>query len=180
MWKHSGKTIQEGRAWIGESGIQNSPQWNLWTVAEKEAAGLEEFAPATPPDNRLYTWSQNADGTIDSIPKALDDTLMVSGEGTPVLDENGNQRVAVGVKSQLISEVKAKQGQLLSKTDWTVIRRADTGTAVPDNTQTWRDAIRVKATEMEKAIDAAADIAALAALFAAETLADWPALAPDV
>lgn len=176
MWRYKGKAIQEGRAWIGVAGIQNSPQWNLWTVAEKEAAGLEEFSPATPPDDRLYTWSQNADGTIDSTPKALDDTLMVSGEGTPVLDENGNQRVAVGVKSQLISEVKAKQGQLLSKTDWAVIRRADTGTEVPDNTQTWRDAIRAKATEMEKAIDAAASTAALAALFAAETLSDWPEL----
>jgi hypothetical protein len=152
----------------------------LWTVAEKEAAGLEEFTPAIPPDDRLYTWSQNADGTIDSMPKALDDTLMVSGDGTPVLDRDGNQRVAVGVKAQLISGVKATQHRLLSETDWAVIRRADTGTEVPENIQTWRDAIRVKATEMEEAIDAAASTAALAALFAAGTLTDWPALAPDV
>ena len=176
MWKYNSKTIQEGRAWIGVAGIQTSPQWNLWTVAEKEAAGLEEFIPATPPDSRLYTWSQNADGTIDSMPKALDDTLMVSGEGTPVLDEDGNQLVVVGVKSQLISEVKAEQGQLLSETDWAVVRRADVGTEVPENIQTWRNAIRAKATELEEIIAAAADTAAFAALFAAETLSDWPEL----
>jgi len=176
MWKYNSKTIQEGRAWIGVAGIQNSPQWHLWTVEEKEAAGLEEFTPERPPDSRLYTWSQNADGTIDSMPKALDDALMVSGEGTPVLDADGNQCVAVGVKSQLISEVKAKQGQLLSGTDWAVIRRADTGTEVPADIQTWRDAIRAKADEMEAAIDGAANTAAFAALFEAGTLSDWPEL----
>jgi len=176
MWKYNSKTIQEGRAWIGVAGIQNSPQWHLWTVEEKEAAGLEEFTPERPPDSRLYTWSQNADGTIDSMPKALDDALMVSGEGTPVLDADGNQCVAVGVKSQLISEVKAKQGQLLSETDWAVIRRADTGTEVPADIQTWRDAVRAKANEMEAAIDGAANTAAVAALFEAGTLSDWPEL----
>jgi hypothetical protein len=174
MWRYNSKTIQEGRAWIGEDGIQNSPQWHLWTVEEKEAAGLEEFIPDSPPDSRLYTWSQNADGTIDSMTKALDDALMVSSEGTPVLDEDGNQRVAVGVKSQLISEVKAKQGRLLSETDWAVIRRADVDTEVPDNIQTWRNAIRAKADEMEAAIDGAANTAAVAALFEAGTLSDWP------
>ena len=117
MWRYNSKTIQEGRAWIGEDGIQNSPQWHLWTVEEKEAAGLEEFTPDRPPDSRLYTWSQNADGTIDSMTKALDDALMVSSEGTPVLDEDGNQRVAVGVKSQLISEVYLPAAARAA-TDW--------------------------------------------------------------
>ncbi len=174
MWRYNSKTIQEGRAWIGVAGIQNSPQWHLWTVEEKEAAGLEEFTPERPPDSRLYIWSQNADGTIDSMTKALDDALMVSSEGTPVLDEDGNQRVVVGVKSQLIFEVKVKQRQLLSETDWAVIRRADVDTEVPDNIQTWRNAIRAKADEMEAAIDGAANTAAVAALFEAGTLSDWP------
>ena len=176
MWKYNSKTIQEGRAWIGVAGIQNSPQWHLWTVEEKEAAGLEEFTPERPPDSRLYTWSQNADGTIDSMPKALDDALMVSGEGTPVLDADGNQCVAVGVKSTLKLQVKEEQGQLLSETDWAVIRRADTGTEVPADIQTWRDAIRAKANEMEAAIDGAANTAAFAALFEAGALTDWPKL----
>ena len=176
MWKYNSKTIQEGRAWIGVAGIQNSPQWHLWTVEEKEAAGLEEFTPERPPDSRLYTWSQNADGTIDSMPKALDDVLMGSGEGTPVLDADGNQCVAVGVKSTLKLQVKEEQGQLLSETDWAVIRRADTGTEVPADIQTWRDAIRAKANEMEAAIDGAANTAAFAALFEAGALTDWPEL----
>jgi len=106
----------------------------------------------------------------------LDDALMVSGEGTPVLDADGNQCVAVGVKSTLKLQVKEEQGQLLSETDWAVIRRADTGTEVPADIQTWRDAIRAKADEMEAAIDGAANTAAFAALFEAGTLSDWPEL----
>jgi len=176
MWKYNSKTIQEGRAWIGVAGIQNSPQWHLWTVEEKEAAGLEEFTPDRPPDSRLYTWSQSADGTIDSMSKALDDVLMVSSEGTPVLDADGNQCVAVGVKSTLKLQVKEEQGQLLSETDWAVIRRADTGTEVPADIQTWRDAVRAKVNEMEAAIDGAANTAAVAALFEAGALTDWPEL----
>ena len=159
MWKYNSKTIQEGCAWIGVAGIQNSPQWHLWTVAEKEAAGLTEFTPERPPDSR-------------STPKSLGDTLVADGDGSLVFGPRG----VVGVQSELISKVKAEQGRLLSETDWAVIRRADTGTEVPADIQTWRDAIRVKADEMEAAIDGAANTAAFAALFEAGTLTDWPEL----
>jgi hypothetical protein len=176
MWKYSGKIVREGRAWIGEGGIHNSPQWNLWTVAEKEAAGLKEFIPDSPPDSRLYTWSQNADGTIDSVAKPLDDVNRVDSDGVQVLNLKGKPWIDLGVKSTLRLQVKEEQGRLLSETDWAVVRRADVGTEVPENIKTWRDAIRVEATEMEEAIDAATDTAALAALFAAGTSTNWPEL----
>ncbi len=106
------------------------------------------------------------------MPKSLGDTLVVDGDGSLVFGPRG----VVGVQSELISKVKAEQGQLLSETDWAVIRRADTGTEVPADIQTWRDAIRAKADEMEAAIDGAANTAAVAALFEAGTLSDWPEL----
>jgi hypothetical protein len=176
MWKYNSKTIQEGRAWIGEDGIQNSPQWHLWTVAEKEAAGLTEIIPDSPPDSRLYTWAQNADGTIDSVAKPLNDANRVDSDGAQVLDLKGEPWINLGVKSTLKLQVKEEQGQLLSETDWAVVRRADTGTEVPADIQTWRDAVRAKADEMEAAIDGAANTAAVAALFEAGTLTDWPEL----
>jgi len=92
------------------------------------------------------------------------------------------------VKSELKAEVKRQQGSLLSQTDWAVVRKADKSTAIPSNIQTWRDAIRTKATAMENAIDGAADTAAVAALFVTYTtnedgsvtksgiLYDWPEL----
>ena len=142
----------------------------------------------TPPDSRLYDWSQNSDGTITSTAKSLDDVNAVDQNEDPVLDEDGNQLINRGVKWNLKQEVKNQQGYLLGQTDWAVIRKSDNGTAIPSNIQTWRDAIRTKATEMETAIDNAANTDAVAALFVKYTtnedgsvtksgiLYDWPEL----
>jgi hypothetical protein len=78
--------------------------------------------------------------------------------------------------------VRSQQGSLLSQTDWALVRFVDTTVAVPVNIQTWRNAIRAKATEMEAAIAAAADTDAVAALFVVwdgdgnktGILYDWP------
>jgi len=112
----------------------------------------------------------------------------VDGNGDPLLDDEGNQVVTRGVKWNLKQEVKSQQGSLLSQTDWAIVRKADKGTAIPSNIQTWRDGIRTKATQMETAIDNAADTDAVAALFVSYTtnedgsvtksgiLYDWPEL----
>ena len=86
-----------------------------------------------------------------------------------MLDIDGNQLVTLGVKNNLKNEVKRQQESLLFQTDWAIVRKADKGTAVPSNVQTWRDAIRTKATAMETAIDNAADTAAVEALFLTST-----------
>jgi hypothetical protein len=138
----------------------------------------------TPPDSRLYTWSIE-DGKINKTARNLADTDAVDGDGNKIKDENGKQVVNPGVRSNLKEEVKVQQGALLSQTDWAVVRKADNGTAIPSDIQTWRDAIRDKATEMEAAIDGAADTDAMAALFVtydtdgnkSGILYDWPELA---
>jgi hypothetical protein len=159
MWKYNGQAVKEGKAWITDTGIQRSPQWHLWSYSDKIAAGLVEITPETPPDNRLYRWTQNPDGTLNKTARPISD-----------------------VKAGLEAEVKRQQGSLLRETDWVIIRKADTGTAVPSNVQAWRDSIRAKATDMEAAIDSAADTDAVAALFLSHDsdgnksgiLYDWP------
>tara|TARA_A100000172_G_scaffold38453_2_gene23450 strand:+ start:754 stop:1314 length:561 start_codon:yes stop_codon:yes gene_type:complete len=184
LFKYKTQTLKPNRAWTDDNGIQHPSNWHLWSKEEKEAIGLVEIISQTPPDSRLYTWTQNSDGTITSKAKKLDDTNEVDKNGDPLLDEKGNQVVTLGLKSQLILEVKNQQGSLLSQTDWTVVRKSDTGTAIPNNIATWRDAIRTKATEMETAIDNAADTDAIASLFLSwdeegnksGILYDWPIL----
>jgi len=171
MWKYGEQTIRENRAWTDDDGIQHPRNWHIWSAEEKAAAGLAEVTPETPPDSRLYTWSQNADGTINKKAKALNDT----GSGDDLVK---------GVKTSLKDEVNTQQGSLLSQTDWYVIRKADKGTAIPDAIQTYRDAIRAKGDAMKLAIDDAADTAAVAALFVtydadgnkSGVLYDWPTL----
>ena len=188
MWKYNGRTIRTGKGWTDDNGVQHPPNWNVWSATEKAAAGLTEVVEETPPDSRLYDWSQNSDGTITKAAKNLNDVNAVDENGDPSLDDDGNQIVNRGVKWNLKQTVKSQQGSLLAETDWAVIRKSDNGTAIPSNIQTWRDAIRTKATEMETAIDNAADTDAVAALFLTYTtnedgsqtksgiLYDWPEL----
>ena len=188
MWKYNGRTIRTGKAWTDDNGVQHPANWHIWPKEHKESLGLVEIIPESPPDSRLYKWSQNPDGTITKTAKDLDDVNLVDEKGNPVLDEKGNQAVSRGVKYNLKQEVKNQQGSLLSQTDWCIVRKADKGTVIPNNIQTWRDAIRTKATEMETAIDNAADTDAVAALFLTYTLNedgsqtksgilyDWPEL----
>ena len=159
MWQHNGRTIREFKSWVDDSGITHPKNWHIWSVDEKAAAGLTEVVEETPPDSRLYTWSQNADGTINKTARALAD----SGSGDDLVK---------GVKTNLKDEVNSQQGSLLSLTDWYVIRKADKGTAIPGNVQEYRDAVRAQGDEMKAAIDDATDTAAVAALFLTHTLND--------
>jgi|TARA_R110002020_G_scaffold139200_1_gene309946 hypothetical protein len=141
MWKYKDKSIRPGKSWTDDNGILHPGNWDIWSAEHKDSMGIVEIIPETPPDSRLYTWSMNKDGTINSKAKELDD----SGE-------------VLGVKSSLKNAVKKQQGALLAQTDWVVIRKADIDKEVPANIKTWRDAIRAKATEMENAIDAASSV----------------------
>lgn len=190
MWKHNGRTIREFKSWTDDNGITHPRNWHIWSPSEKADAGLTEVTPETPPDSRLYTWGYQADGvTISKTAKSLTDVGLVDSDGNAVNDDDGNQIMQPGVRSQLKAEVKSQQGSLLAQTDWAVVRKADKGTAIPSNIQTYRDAIRTKATAMESAIDGAADTDAVAALFVSYKknedgsvtksgiLYDWPELA---
>ena len=141
MFKHHNITITPGKAWTASDGTQHPSNWHLWGSEDRKKWAVTEIVEDTPPDSRLYKWSMDSDGKITSTAKALDD-----------------------VKSTLKNEVKKQQGSFLSQTDWAYIRHYDTGTDVPANIETWRNAIRAKATEMENAIDNATDTDAIAAL----------------
>ena len=183
-----GKTISPGKSWVDKDGFQHPPNWQIWSAEDKEAHGITEVILENPPDSRLYKWSQNDDGTINKTAKPLDDYGVVrvvdveTGETEPVLDADGNQRIGLGVKTNLKQTINTQQGSLLNQTDWYIIRKADKGTPIPSDMQQWRDAIRVRGDEMKAAIDEAVDTDAVAALFISYDenyeklgiLYDWP------
>mgnify|MGYP001417138515 CR=1 FL=1 len=148
VWKYGDKIIKPGRSWTDSNGTQHPGNWNIWSKAEKDALNIKEIIAESYPDSRLYFSSMDNNGKVTSTAKPLDD----SGD-------------VLGVKSTLKNEVKVQQGSLLSQTDWAYIRHYDSGTDVPANIETWRNAIRARATEMENAIDNATDTDAVAALF---------------
>lgn len=71
-----------------------------------------------------------------------------------------------GLKTLFKNEVKAQAKDLLSPSDWYVIRKAeDSESTIPSNIATYRAAVRTKSGEMETAIDGAADAAAMETLY---------------
>jgi len=129
----------------------------LSTADEKTALGITEVADAPTYDSRFY-WG---DGTA----KTLTDTNEVDENGDPVLDENGNQVVTLGVKSVLKAQEKATAGSLLARYDWYVVRKAEKSTAIPTAISTYRDGVRTACNTRETEIDACADTAALVTLY---------------
>ena len=186
MWREieTGKIVREGSSWVDANDIRHPRNWHIWSEDEKKAAGLEELTPDPIPNSITWWFTQDADGNVTKTAKKLDDENVKDQEGNLLKDEKGNQRVTLGVKSVLIDQVKHQQGSRLAQTDWAIIRKADKGTAIPSNIQTWRDIIRTKATAMEDAIKGASDTASVEALLLtwdkdgnkSGILYDWPEL----
>ena len=190
IFKHepTGQTLRVGKGWKDENSIQHPPNWYIWSAEDKAAAGVTEIVLESPPDSRLYTWSQNADGTINKTAKALDDVNTVDKDGNPVLDGDGKQHVTQGVKSSLKESVNSQQGSILIQTDWIYIRKVDKDVEIPAHIQTYRDSVRVQGDAMKAAIDGATTTEEIVALFVTYTtnedgsqtksgiLYDWPEL----
>ena len=161
MGKYGDRIIRPGNGWVDDNKVRHPSNWHIWSAEEKAKYNITEIIEDSPPDSRLYSWSVDSNGKITSTAKALD-----------------------SVKLSLKDMVKEQQGSLLSQTDWAYIRHYDAGTDVPANIETWRNAIRTKATEMENAIDACSSVEDVAKLWV-ETdkdgkksgiLYDWPEL----
>ena len=116
--------------------------------------------------------------------KALDDVNGTDEEGVeldPIV-------VISGLKSIEKNQIKAQANSLLQSSDWYVVRQAEIATEIPANVSTYRTAVRTKANEMETAIDGAATIEAVEALFTyintgteenpvnARPIGEWPTL----
>lgn len=179
-WKLGNRIIREGRSWKDNNGITHPRNWAIWSDSEKTAAGLTWEDPPAQYDNRFY-WDA-------STPKALDDVNAVDEDGNAILDENGEQVVTLGLKSQWKATIKEQAAGLLAPTDWYVTRKAEDSTAtIPSDVTTYRAAVRTKSGQIETAITNAADHAAFMALFDAPMddqdppaptgnapIADWP------
>ena len=159
MWTYLGKVIRVGRGWTDAEGVKHPATWNRWTDAEKTAHGLvwDASLQPVPFDNRFY-WSAG-------VEKALDDVDAVDEDGNAILDEDGNQVVTKGLKSNAIAQTKTTAGSLLAPTDWMVVRKAETDVAIPADVLTYRQAVRTASEAIETAIAGATTHEAFMALY---------------
>ena len=166
---------------FSHNGINYPANWlRLSTSQEKTAIGITEQAdtPETPYDQRFYWGLDN--------PKLLNDReesdengnplyVKVLGEvdGEPAMVDSDVRLVAKGLKFQWTEQVKDTANKLLAPTDWYVIRKVESDTAIPNNVVTYRAAVKTECSRLETAISGAADIDAFIAVV---TTQNWPNL----
>ena len=173
------------KTYSGRKGIRidenQYPQtiFTLWSEAERNAIDIYTIEM----DNskkKSTEWYINTDITYafdgskvtgsygDATARAHADTLWTSQDKTdgkiPTGKDVGDVAIE-GLKTVLINQVKSQAEGELNKTDWYIIRKADTDEAVPSAIATHRAAVRSKQAEMETAITNASDTPALETLF---------------
>jgi len=166
MWQYNGTTIRVGRSWTDDNGITHPSVWNRWTPEFKTSLGMvwvndpvvESY------DDRFY-WSANN-------PKSLDDINVTDEDGNPVLDEDGNQQIQVGLKNQWIAKTKQQSNNLLKDTDWYAVRQVETSQAIPQSVLDYRASVRAASNSIETAINGCTTLDEFIALFTAPTDAD--------
>ena len=119
------------------------------TLAFAEGVVTSSYGTATAKAiaDSTYTNQDNTDGLIPDD-KSVGD---VKTKGLKTVKKEIFDRQAAG---------------MLSKYDWYVIRNTEAGTAIPSAITDYRTAVRAKCNSMQAQIDGAANVDALAALFA--------------
>ena len=158
----------------------------LWTSSELEAIGIYEIVidNSNLKDKKYYmntnqSFAFKSSVTINSIDYTnvvvasygtatalpLDDVLFTAQDETDGLGTEGEVKQP-GIRQGHIDAINAQAGGILQPTDWMVVRAAEGGTAVPSSITTKRAAVRTKANAMCTQITNAANVDALATLYA--------------
>jgi len=165
------KTIQLDTPFT-HNDIQYPANWiRLASEEDKSDIGMTWEADPVRADDRYY-W----DGDINN-PKALDDKeesdengnpiyVKVLGvvDGKPAMVDSDKRLVTKGLKSNLISQVKAAAGSILAQTDWMVIRKAERNVDIPTSVADYRASVVEKAAELEAHISAVTTVEQLISL----------------
>lgn len=151
--------------------------FQLWSEAELNAIGIYEvITDSTNKKDEFYYTNTNeqynyANDKVTkswgiATPKRLEDENAVDEDGKNILDDNGNQVINYGLKTEKKRIVKQQASGLLEKTDWHNHKALDDDTyTIPDNIKSYRADVRAKSNEMESQIDACTNVDELKALY---------------
>ena len=159
VWKHNGRVIQLGKAWVSDNNTKYPRQWNNLTDAEKKSANLvwEDDPVVETFDNRFYI-------SKDVEKKLIDENVTQNGKA--VIDPTtGKQMVNVGLKNEWIKKTKTTANSLLSPSDWYVTRKSETDTAIPSDISKYRSDVRTASKTIEDKINACSKLVDFIKLF---------------
>lgn len=155
MFVLNGKTLPVDVAFTHE-GIQYPANWlRLTSAAEKAAIGITEQPDPPSYDQRFY-WG------VDN-PKQLEDIGPDANTGI----------TTTGLKTLWKNQQDETSHNLLSESDWYVIRKSEKDIAIPAGITSYRDSVRTICESRKVAIAGASDVDALVGIVTFHNL-DWP------
>ena len=134
--------------------------YTLWTEVERNAIGVYtvEIDNTNKKDEEWYSNT--------NITYSFGGGKVTASYGTATakaIDDDGDIKGLKTIKKEIIDDQCAG---ILASSDWRVIREQETGNAMDSGWKTWRGNVRTKCNSMQTAIGNAANVDALAALFA--------------
>lgn len=162
MWKYNGKTIREGRSWVDDNGVQHPRNWNIWSEADKTAAGLVWEDDPAPFDDRFY-WDVNTPKNINDVVQLTTDTSVTA------TDEFGNVQYTYGLKTNYKNKTNEVANTLLQPTDWMIIANTERSRTIPTSVTNYRAAVVSCATVIKTQISACTSIGEFINLFETPT-----------
>jgi len=151
--------------------------FQLWSKSELNNIGIYEvITDSTNKKDEAYYINTNEEYNFSdnqvtrswgtATPKRLEDEDAVDQDGENVLDDDGNQVINYGLKTEKKRIIKQQASGLLAPTDWYVVKATEvTEYNVPENITTFRADVRVKSNEMETQIDACTTVEQLETLY---------------
>ena len=137
-----------------------------WSVEEKEAIGIHEvvFDNSNKKDEKWYINTNQTFVFANNIVTASYGTATPIAHADVTETINGVESTTLGLKTNLIKDLKSNVANELAKTDWYITRKTEKSTAIPSAISTHRDLVRSRQVSIEAQIIGAADTAALETL----------------
>ena len=151
--------------------------FTLWTDAERKNIGIYEvITDSTNKKDESYYINTNEEFNFSNeqvtrswgtaTPKRLEDEDAKDEDGNNILDDDGNQVINYGLKTEKKKIVKQQASGLLNPTDWYVIKATEVESYnVPENITNFRAEVRTTSNEMENKIDACNSVDELKSLY---------------
>ena len=151
--------------------------FSVWSASELNAIGIYEvITDSTNKKDEAYYINTNEEYNYrdnqvtrswgSATPKRLNDENSVDEDGENILDDEGNQVINYGLKTEKKRIIKQQASGLLEKTDWHNHKAFDDETyTIPNNIKTYRANVRSKSNEMETQIDACTTVQELETLY---------------
>ena len=151
--------------------------FTLWTDEERKNIGIYEvITDSTNKKDESYYINTNEEFNFSNeqvtrswgtaTPKRLEDEDAKDEDGNNILDDDGNQVINYGLKTEKKKIVKQQASGLLNPTDWYVIKATEVESYnVPENITNFRAEVRTTSNEMETKIDACNSVDELKSLY---------------